>query len=135
MDCAGANLAPDASKLVMVCGPFRAESATKIEENVARLREAGAAVYARGWMPIVGVLAANASFAGRAPIDASEYDELVMPFCLRVATLCDGAYVIGESAGVEAEIARFRMLDKPVARDLDQLGAIWTSRSAASCEV
>ena len=108
---------------IMVGGPYGtgAKSAAERAANLARMNEAGLAVWRKGHVPIIGVnraLPMVAAAGGDAAADA----EIMMPLSLALAERCDAFLRIGgPSVGADQEMARFVAAGKRVFRSVEEV--------------
>lgn len=107
-------------KVIYVAGPFRADNAWDIEQNVRRAEELGLAVWRLGAAAIIPHTNSR-FFSGAAP------DSVWLEGDLAILAKCD-AVILTEtwrrSAGARAEEQYARELGLPVFRNLREL-ALW----------
>lgn len=104
--------------LVMVSGPFTAETREEEGENLARINRAAAEVLRRGHVPVVGMHAA------RPVVEAAGVEdryEAVMRISLALAERCDALLFVGESGGACREREVFERKGLPVYTDAGEL--------------
>ena len=108
---------------IMVGGPYGTgvKFAAERAANLARMNEAGLAVWRKGHVPITGVnlaLPIVAAAGGDAAADA----EIMMPLSLALAERCDAFLRIGgPSVGADQEMARFVAAGKRVFRSVEEV--------------
>jgi hypothetical protein len=106
---------------IMVAGPYAsggADAPTRAA-RLAALNRAALAVFRRGHVPVLGV---NMALPVIAAAGDDAYDEVMLPLSLALAERCDAILrLAGESAGADAEVARFAAAGKPVFRALDDI--------------
>lgn len=106
---------------IMVAAPYSSGGADA-RTRAARLAEtnrAALALFRMGHVPILGV---NLALPLIAAAQGDAYDEVMMPLSLALAERCDAILRLGgESAGADAEVARFAAAGKPVFRALEEV--------------
>jgi hypothetical protein len=106
---------------IMVAGPYAsggADAPTRAA-RLAALNRAALAVFRRGHVPVLGV---NMALPVIAAAGEDAFDEVMLPLSLALAERCDAILRLpGESAGADAEVARFAAAGKPVFRGLAQI--------------
>ena len=104
--------------LIMVAGPYSAETARERRENLEAMNRAAAAVLEKGHVPVIGMNAALPVVAQSKVLD--EY-EAIMKISLALADACDAILMIGESPGANRERAVLEAKGRPVYSALDEI--------------
>jgi hypothetical protein len=102
--------------LVMVAGPYSAPTAEARAANLAAMNEAARAVYARGYVPVIGMNNALPVLDGEPP----EYED-IMRISLALADRCDGVLLLDPSPGADREADRIEARGMPVWRSIDEM--------------
>ncbi|WP_230164239.1 DUF1937 family protein [Roseomonas sp. CECT 9278] len=102
----------------MVAGPYAtggADAALRAG-RLAAMNRAALALFRLGHVPVIGV---NMALPVIAAAGHDAHDEVMLPLSLALAERCDAILRLpGDSAGADAEVARFAAAGKPVFRDL-----------------
>lgn len=101
--------------LIMVAGPYSAETREQRQENLDAMNRAAAAVLAKGHIPVIGVNAALPVVEQAKPDNPYQ---AIMDISLALAEKCDAVLMIGESKGANMEREVFRRKGLPVYVDL-----------------
>ena len=104
--------------LIMVAGPYSADTESKREKNLEKINHAAVQVAQKGHVPVVGVNAALPVV--RTGNFADPYSE-IMRISLALADRCDAILCLGSSKGVEMEKDVFIKKGLPVYGDIQEL--------------
>ena len=87
--------------LIVVAGPYSAETSEARQRNLDAMNEAAAEVLRLGHTPVIGV---NAALPVIAFLDAGQDRyETIMKISVAIVERCDAILIIGESPGVNRE--------------------------------
>jgi hypothetical protein len=99
---------------IMVAGPYASGGADAVlrAARLAAMNRAALAVFRLGHVPVIGV---NMALPVIAAAEGDAYAEVMLPLSLALADRCDAILRLhGESAGADAEVARFTAAGRPV---------------------
>ena len=113
--------------LVMISGPFNAESESAERENLERINRAAADVLGRGHVPVVGMHAARPVVEAAG---AEDRYEAVMRISLALAERCDAILFLGGSEGACREREVFERRGLPVYTDAREIPPADEARGA-----
>lgn len=106
---------------IMVAGPYASGGADAVlrAARLAAMNCAALAVFRLGHIPVIGV---NMALPVIAAAEGDAYAEVMLPLSLALAMRCDAILRLpGESAGADAELARFEPAGKRVFRALCEI--------------
>jgi len=112
-------------KWIMIAGPYSSGSAdaAQRQKNLDVLNRAALAVFAKGFIPVVGVNCALPLVLLEDKQDS--FDRIMMPLSLAMSERCDACLRIGgPSKGADQEVERFRAKGKPVFFSLEEMGKV-----------
>ncbi len=104
--------------LIIVAGPYSAETEEQRRRNLDAMEEAAARVLERGHIPVIGVNAAL-PIVERARVE--DRYEALMAISLALAERCDAILLIGESPGANRERDALARLGRPVYRAVEEI--------------
>lgn len=86
--------------LIVVAGPYSADTKEKMAENLDAMNNAAAEVYKKGHIPVIGVNAAL--FIANKLEDLSRH-QVINEISFAIVERCDAILMIGESPGANIE--------------------------------
>lgn len=86
--------------LIVVAGPYNAETDEQKTKNLKAMNIAAAAVYRKGHIPIIGV---NASLYVADELPEIDRGKVISDISFAIVELCDAILVIGSSPGADHE--------------------------------
>ncbi len=86
--------------MIMVAGPYTADTAAQRQSNLDSMNRAAAEVLARGHIPVIGV---NAALPVALQPGITDFRKTIMDISLALAERCDAVLLIGESPGANME--------------------------------
>lgn len=104
--------------MIMVAGPYSADTAQGRTRNLRAMNETAAAVVRRGHIPVIG---ANAALPVLEAAGLPYTDPLMMEISLALAARCDACLQIGRSPGADREAAAIRSAGRPVFSRVEDL--------------
>lgn len=106
---------------IMVAAPYASGGADAAlrAARLAAMNRAALALFRLGHVPLIGV---NMALPIIAAAGGDAYDEVMLPISLALAERCDAVLRLpGDSAGADAEVARFAAAGKPVFRSIAEI--------------
>jgi hypothetical protein len=104
--------------LIVVAGPYSADTEEKKAENLEAMNIAAAEVYRRGHIPIIGV---NAALFVADNLPALNRHEVINKISFAVVERCDAILMIGSSPGADAERDIIQAKGLPVYYSLEEI--------------
>ncbi len=104
--------------LIMVAGPYSAETPEQRAQNLRTLNVAAAQVLSKGHIPIIGVNAALPVVEEAQPQDPYQ---TIMDISLALAERCDAVLMLAESRGANMERDVFSRKALPIFSSIDQI--------------
>lgn len=104
--------------MIMVAGPYSAETERERAENLEALNRVAAQVLVKGHIPIVGL---NAALPVIAKAEVTDQYKAIMEISLALAEACDGVLMVGESPGANRERAVLERKGRPVYFSVDEI--------------
>lgn len=112
--------------LILIAGPYRSGTdgdPARVAQNLARLEEASAPIFARGHVPMIGEWVALPILANRTEGDAGDGD-VMYETAHRLLQHCDAVLRLpGASAGADKDVEIARERGLPVYFSLDEIPA------------
>jgi len=92
-------------KLIMVCGPYRAESVWEITQNIIKARSIAAQLWSEGWDVFC-------PHANTAHFDGICEDDVWLNFTCRMLTYCDAVYMMENWENSEGSQREYELASK-----------------------
>jgi len=86
--------------LIVIAGPYSADSEAKRSANLEVLNNAAAEVYRKGHIPVIGV---NASLFVADKLNDLNRSEVISKISFAIVERCDAILMIGSSPGADKE--------------------------------
>jgi len=111
-------------KRIYVAGPYTAEDARKVRQNVDRAIKIGCALIRKGWAPFIPHLTHYIWMHPDGDFPYEKWIELDLEW-LRV---CHAFFYIAPSPGADAELVEAAKLGHPIYRSLDEVPNLTVSK-------
>lgn len=86
--------------LIVVAGPYTADSEERMKANLDAMNSAAAEVYRKGHIPVIGV---NASLYVADQLKDIKRNEVISNISFAIVERCDAILMIGSSPGADKE--------------------------------
>src|SRR5262245_28930337 len=110
--------------LIVVAGPYSADTEEQKAENINKMNIAAAEVYRKGHIPVIGV---NAALFVAEKLNDLPKNKVINEISFAIVERCDAILVIGESPGVNAERDIIKSKGLPVYYSLEEIPQIKTA--------
>ena len=104
--------------LIVVAGPYSADTKEKMAENLKAMNIAAAEVYRKGHIPVIGV---NASLYVADELPELDRKQVISDISFAVVERCDAILIIGSSPGADHERIIMEKRGLPVYYSVDEI--------------
>lgn len=104
--------------LIVVAGPYSAETEEKKTKNLEAMNTAAAEVYRKGHIPVIGV---NTALFVADQLKDIRRNEVISKISFAVVERCDAILMIGESPGANIERDIIKAKGLPVYYSIDEI--------------
>ena len=104
--------------LIVVAGPYSADTKEKMAENLKAMNIAAAEVYRKGHIPVIGV---NASLYVADELPELDRKQVISDISFAVVERCDAILIIGTSPGADHERMIMEKKGLPVYYSADEI--------------
>lgn len=104
--------------LIVVAGPYSAETREQQDKNLEALNDAAVKIYEKGHFPVIGV---NAALPIAEQIAKKDRYNVIMNISLAIVERCDALLLIGESPGANKERDLITSQGKKVFYAIDEI--------------
>jgi hypothetical protein len=104
--------------LIVVAGPYSADTAEQKAQNLDAMNTAAADIYRKGHIPVIGV---NAALFVADKLGDMPAGEVINNISFAIVERCDAILMIGSSAGADVERDLIQSQGKPVYYSIDEV--------------
>jgi hypothetical protein len=104
--------------LIVVAGPYSADSDERMKANLDAMNTAAAEVYRKGHIPVIGV---NASLFIADKLNDLNRGEVISKISFAIVERCDAILMIGSSPGADKEKEIIEGKELPVYNSIEEI--------------